>query len=217
MRITTTLLLIVGCGFLLCACDLETPTESLQRSLQEEAQSKKPLATGVSTSAKVNIGDIEASYRLAMAPVAEPPLPANVTEERLIGQRGDLDMVTVHVAPPAPPSLNLSVEVGLKSAAPDAVVVLRAKVLRENQPVSEFAVLLTKEQTSYEHVFDALQGLDAAAVKSVLIAEAELLLLPEGTDPATVDPRAAVTSSERMGALVSNPVVIRLGEGPAAP
>jgi hypothetical protein len=88
--------------------------------------------------------------------------------------------------------------------------VVRTKVFRDNTKIDEFAVVLGADAMSKPFVqsLDVLSGLPAAPASLLVHAQADVILMPAGTDPATVDPKTAAAAADTTGAVLSNPMRI---------
>ena len=92
---------------------------------------------------------------------------------------------------------------------------MRVKIFRENDAIGAFEGVFGADATKkpVEFSLDALAGLAAAPATMLVHAQAEVILLPAGTDLATVDAKTAAGTSATTGTVLSNP--IRVNFAPA--
>jgi hypothetical protein len=167
-----------------------------------------------------DIGDVEADVRIE-ATVADESLGAQVTaiEDRTV--RSTLTMTTATVPPPPPAQLWLRFRVapGKNVNYARRPVVVRGRILRDNVPLDTFSTVLGAYLHAQQTVavgtvrpldfkVDVLQGLAAPPPTMLVHAQAELMLLPEGTDEATLDPAAVTAEAGNQTTVLSNPVRI---------
>jgi len=201
---------IVGASLLGGSCRVRTaPPEPVDR----------PVTPGASATPEkpVDVGDAEAALRLTLT-IAEP-VPANVGVEELRDMRGDLNMLTVTVAPPHPQKLDVALTVKSSKGFGEQPLLVRVSVLRDGQAIESQTVTVAgdalKNPSSY--TFDALKGLTSAPPSMLLYAQAEIVMLPAGTDVAAIDPAAVTGTPETTGSKVSNPLRINFTGQAATP
>lgn len=162
------------------------------------AEAEKPL----------DIGDAEAAISLTLNLPAEPAIP-NVKAEDLRNMRGGLDLVTITVKPPFPKTFPLELTLKSKQPFAERPLAVRLAIFRGNQQIGSQALTVAGDvRTPFSYTVDALQGLPQPPHTMLLHAEAEIVMLPEGTNPETVNPATATATPEWTGAKVSNPVRI---------
>lgn len=163
----------------------------------------------------VDIGDVEAGVRLEGI-LAERSQASNVEEERFETRKGDLMSTTITVRPPFPESLWLTFRVNASRGFRTAPVALRAKILVEEEERGGFTAVLDAEaaRSVYEKTVDVLAGLEGPPETMLAYAQAEAVLLPEGTEAAMVAPATATGPPERCATITGNPVRINFVKGP---
>lgn len=171
-------------------------------------QPERPGVLESEPKAPLEVGAVEATVQLE-ATLAERSQAANVTAEEMVNARSVLDLTTITVSAPTPPDLWVKFKVKCNQDFPETPVVMRAKVLMEGKEVDSFArILADNVRDTEEHTMDVMAKVTDPPESLLLYAQAELLLLPEGTDPASVDPATASAPGERRGSVISNPVRI---------
>jgi len=93
-------------------------------------------------------------------------------------------------------------------------VVVRTKVFRDNTKIDEFAVVLGEDARGkpFVQTLNVLSGLPAVPASFLVHAQADVILLPAGTDPKTVDPKAVSAAADTTGTVLSNPVRINFAK-----
>ncbi len=181
-----------GCG------SQEVPVESPQ--LTESKIKAHEVLTVASA-------EIQVHLEAGLAPQSYSP---DITVEQLVNPMKIVNMVTMDVKPPRPESLLISLHAWRTQRSPRHPIVIRGKVIMDKETVGTFAELLNTRGTKRMELTTVdVSALASKDVDSLLIqAEAELLILPEGTDPATIDPLTVTTSPSQIGVKRSNPVRI---------
>ncbi len=166
---------------------------------------------------EVNIGDVEAQVRIlgTLAPQSE----ADNVQVQVYEHGPVIDMATVTVNPPYPTELNVVFTTRALRDFPVTPVVVRAKVLVDKREIGSYATKFGVRATfeEREDVVDVLAGLDTIPESMLVHVEAEAVLMPQGTDEASVDPLTATASVERRTVIRSNPVRINFVGGQEAP
>jgi hypothetical protein len=159
-----------------------------------------------------DLGDAETSLKLEAKVGAASTGPA-VKVDEMLDFRKKLMMTTVAVTPPAPKEFWVTFILQSSSAFKEAPVVVRGKVFRDNSEAGAFATVLGADATTkpFKQDVDALAGLSTAPNTMLVHAEAEVILLPEGTDPAVVDPKAVKPTPDATGSVLSNPMRVNFG------
>jgi len=159
-----------------------------------------------------DLGDAETSLKLE-AKVGAASANPSVKVDETLDYRQKLVMTTVDVTPPAPKEFWVTFILQSSSAFKEAPVVVRGKVFRNDSEVGAFAAVLGADATKkpFEQNVDALAGLSTAPNTMLVHAEAEVILLPEGTDPATVDPKTVTGTPDATGSVLSNPMRVNFG------
>jgi hypothetical protein len=164
------------------------------------------------------VGDVEAALRID-AEIGERSKGPSVKEDKTTDMRHRLVMTTVDVTPPAPKELWVSFRLISSTAFKERPVAVRAKLFRDGAEIGTFDAVLGADATKQpvEKTVDVLAGLSAAPATMLVHAQAEVILLPAGTDPAAVDAKTASGAPDTTGAVLSNPVRINIAPagGPA--
>lgn len=205
--------LLAGCPG---SCRVRTapPNAPIDRPASPGAQSK----TAMTTEQPVDVGDAEAALRLTLTLPEEPNLP-NVTVEELRNTRNDLDMVTLTVPPPHPQPFNIQIGLTSTKAFPETPLAVRITVSRDGSVIDTQSVVMAGDAVKkpFNSQFNALAGRDAIPDTMLLSAQAEIVMLPAGTDPAAVDPASVAGTPETTGSLLGNPVRINFVQQAPAP
>lgn len=174
------------------------------------------------TPRELDIGDVESALAFE-GRVASESRGANVSISDLEGRDKIIAMSTVTVQPPYP--AELWVEYTLRSSIgfPARPVAVRGAILRnvggQDTALGRFSAVLGADAhlpgaPVQKFRVNALEGLATPPESMLLHVAAELLLLPAGTGPNTVDPETAATLPEdASSALSSNPVRIEFKAG----
>jgi len=198
-------------GLALGACrpmepETKTPLQPEERSILRSSSAKSMDLTAV-----------EHALHLtgALAPQSEA---ANVTADEMVSARSFVNLTTITVAPPYPEALWVTFRVKSTANFPDAPVALRTRIHIDQEVVDTFSMVLGADatKTSKEQAIDVLAHVAAAPETMLVHARADAVLLPEGTDPASVDPDTVTAPPERTGTVMSNPVRINFVSGEAA-
>jgi hypothetical protein len=183
---------------------------------RNEAGSASPEGSGSSmpvvAKKTFDLGDAETSLRLE-AKVGAASANPSVKVDDTLDFRKKLVMTTADVTPPAPKEFWVTFILQSSSAFKEAPVVVRGKILRDDSEIGAFATVLGADamKTPFKQDVDALAGLAAAPNTMLVHAEAEVILLPEGTDPATVDPKTAPGTPDTTGSVLSTPMRVNFG------
>lgn len=161
------------------------------------------------TATPVTVADAEAALRLE-ATVDEMSRLGNVVVEESVNKRSVLDLTTVTVTPPFPAELWVTFHVSASQDFTATPVALRADVYEDDLVVDSFSEVFAKDirNTAQIHRFNVLANRTEAPDTLLVYARGELSLMPEGTDPATVDANTAIASPENTGHTMSNPIRI---------
>ncbi|NIA16620.1 MAG: hypothetical protein GWP08_21425 [Nitrospiraceae bacterium] len=217
MRITLSILCAVALVLTAASCNPKSPKQSYEESQRAEDKGA-PVAGSGSATHEADIGDVETSlvYKAVLPEDFEVP---NVAIEELINMKKGLDMVTATIQPPPPAELWVNFIVESKVSFEKFPVVFRSEVTRNNEPVASYSVVLGPEANKEPHTFrfNAFEGLTDLPGKIVLHAHADVIMLPNGTDPVTVDPATVAGTPKTTGAALSNPFVIRIEQGETVP
>ena len=199
-RILSALLLVA----VLAACNPAPRTNAAKGS----SVAPKAETSGVTAEKKsMDIGDVESVLHIVATLAARSAAP-NIKVEEMKDSRNHLDLTTLTIGPPDPKEVYVSFRVEASKPLTEGPVALRAKILRDNQEIGSFATLLGADAVNqpYEQAVNVLAGLEAVPDTFLVHVQAEVILLPAGTDPATVDVRTVSGTPDSTGAVLSNPV-----------
>ncbi|MEA3365901.1 MAG: hypothetical protein U9Q79_09715 [Candidatus Hydrogenedentes bacterium] len=157
---------------------------------------------------KDNIGDLEQAIMIE-AGVAEKSQGANIETSSLVDPTGRMNMFTVDVAPPFPKELWLNIKVRSRRAFRENPGVLRIAIKDGEQVLDTFGTVIGKSATPTvsERSINALAARDSIPDTMLLSINGEALLMPEGTDPDTIDPMTAEVPEERYSLAVPTPPI----------
>jgi len=171
----------------------------------------EPASTPDIPSQGIDIGKVEYSLILDTV-LADKSHSPNITNHEMTNPRYRLDLVTLDVAPPYPETLWLTLRQSFAQKLESTPVVFRAVISRDNTPIALFNFLIDPDAplTPYEYTFNAFEGLSSLPETMLISAQAEIIILPAGTDPAQIDVDTYEGTPEVTGAVLSNPVRINL-------
>ncbi|MCC6489961.1 MAG: hypothetical protein IT364_20905, partial [Candidatus Hydrogenedentes bacterium] len=138
--------------------------------------------------------------------------------EEIKNRRDRMAIVNVSVAPPVPEQLWASYKLQCFRDFPDTPVVLRAQVMVEGKAVGSISAVIGKGAQRREFItkVNLLSQFDQVPQTFLATVVGELLLMPEGTDEASVVAETA-TSSLVSRALLFNPVRVNFVDTLPAP
>lgn len=158
----------------------------------------------------LDVGTVEATLFIE-AKAAPEADEAGLRQETLPGMRSSVSLATVEVDPPHPARLPIAFQLRGTQAYP-RVVLLRGFIYRDEEPIAPYEMLLGGGIPIYAYsepvLLDVLEGLDAPPESMLIVAKADVLLLPPDTDPAEVDFAGAEVHADDEGFIMSNPVRI---------
>jgi hypothetical protein len=190
--------------------DDEEPTEAAETPRVTAAEpGVRPLA--------VNVGDVEAQFEI-LARLPEGWSHPRVETELFGDRRADVQYLRLRLLPPYPESLPVRFTLSGEEQFADTPVVFRVDIERGDEVISEFNAVMGKDARTaiVEQTVDVMAGWTPPAGDSVLVmARAEALLMPEGTDETTINPGTATTTPARTTEVRSNPVRLQFVEAPA--
>jgi hypothetical protein len=201
-------LLILG----LASCNPNPPKhkqDANQLSTNGGEASGVPLAKD-----EFGVGDVEAALSIEIKTDDKSKTDA-VKEEETLDMRKRLVLDAVDVSAPAPKELWVNLTLKSTSSFTEGLVVARVKVFREKDEVYSFAQILGKDvrKSWIIHSFDALVGLQDVPKTMLINAQAEVVLLPSDTDPASIDPKTVTADANSTGVVLSNPMRINFASG----
>lgn len=167
----------------------------------------------------LNSGDVEWALNIA-AELAPESKADTIKVDTLVDMLKRPNLLTLTVAPPPPQELWIRYAIKSRLVFMDTPVVLRVKFIAEyedaegkseEKELDALSLVITDQafNKEIEHKVEVLGKLGALP-KSVLVrTRSEALLMPVGTDPASLDPATATTDEDRTtGAITSCPVRI---------
>ncbi len=206
---------IVLVGLIVLALSACKPMEPTSRRIGPSGES------GIVTSEPergVNIVDVEYAVHIhgGLAKQSEAP---NITVDKLVNARNYVDLATITVNPPYPEGLWVTFQTSSVEDFFDTPVALRAKVYVDKKAVDSFTVTLGERLIGKTEGYsmDVLSKIEGVPETVLVYAQAEALLMPEGTDPASVDPETATAPPARTGTVISNPIRINFTRSEEAP
>lgn len=206
---THRILIILALAALAAACNPTAPS-----TLPPPAKTPGSSQTDVLDQAEVNRMVVEYAVNIAvqLAPKSEAD---NVAVEELINSKQQLDFCKIAVTPPYPEELWLQFTVYSAEPFPDNPVALRARVLLGDtkDEVDRFAMVLGGggiRDAIYE--LDLMKVWDEPPESAILVALAEGVVMPKGTDPESVDPLTAKASKADTAQITSNPVRVTFAD-----
>lgn len=223
------LALTITAGLILTGCGGQEPAEPV--SPGEPVESSETAAASVlDNTPDLDIGDIEAGVDFQVT-LDEANAPSNVSAENLLNQRKKLNLVTLTVNGARPAELWLNINLKTQLEFPERPVAARGRLIRElEEGVKEtfftfqtvFDANASTRMRRVEGDFppqhfraDLMQGLSDLPESMLVYAEMDVVMMPEGTDPATLDPATASNTPEDEGILLSNPMRVNYIPGAA--
>lgn len=169
-----------------------------------------------------DIGDVEQLVRIA-ATLAEQSATPLLEEDRMESFREELLLSTIDVKPPHPKELWLHFNVTATEPFRIQPVVARARVYRDDEEIGQFQTIVGQYAGNVilpegavvpqmDFQFNVLEGLPVLPDTMLVHAEAELSLMPPGTNQDSLDPATASTDPEFTTTKRSNPVRINFAE-----
>ena len=157
----------------------------------------------------IDVGDMEVSLRLQLRLIPEM-IPQNVTED-FLKDNDILRLDTVSIHSPAPNKL--LAKCTLEPVRPvSAAAAVRVTILRDNVELAKFGYVIETSglQEALQHEVDVLSDLSSLPESLLVMAQAEIILLPDGMDTALLDPLTVTAAPENLGSLLSNPMRINI-------
>ena len=135
----------------------------------------------------------------------------NITCDEMVNARYLVDFATITVHPPYPEQLWVMFDVSSTENFAETPIVLRTLVKMDNEEVDSFLTTLGSDARTrlVENSMDVMSKLDGMPDSVLIYAQAEALLLPEGTDLASIDPETVTVPRASTGAVISNPIKIK--------
>jgi hypothetical protein len=203
---------------MLSACTSGEPEDATQAAKTVTGAAGDPSMSTTDAAVPITTGDVEQRvfFNATLAKEAEAP---NIKADVKKDSRGKFNMVTLDVYQPFPATLPILVRARSNQAWETTPVVCRAKVTIEGNPqaLAEIQFVWGKEakQQPHEVTADVMAALPTVPESVLVVLRADTLLLPPGTDPATVDPATATAPEASSTVLLSNPVRINFHNEPA--
>jgi hypothetical protein len=167
---------------------------------------------------ELNIGDVEQGIDVE-ASLAPESKSAQIVATQLTDKMGRVKILRLEVSPPYPRELWLDYKVNARRNFVERPAVLRGRMLADGKrELASFALVLGSKATrnTFSTRINALEGVEAMPETLGIHVEAEALLLPEGTDEATIDP-ATASSDETSGAVYQTAVRINFAQLESTP
>ena len=168
-----------------------------------------------------NIGDVEQAIHVAVE-VAQKSQGVNVKATPLIDQMQRMNFLTLDVSPPPPKELWLNLKVKTRRAFPENPALLHIIIKDGDRELGRFSSVVGKSQTPSvsDYEFNVLEGVPALPETMLVNIVVDAMLMPKGTDEATIDPATATVKPQRRSTATATPPV-RINftglETPAAP
>jgi hypothetical protein len=218
-RFVLAILLVAGLGGGLSACGRQEAAVPKAVEVAESgkgADASAPLTTGF------NVGDAETSIELNLELDPVTAAVAGVKEDRVLNAKRQLSQSSVTVTTPG--LKEFWVKLRVRPARPfiERPVVLRGVIERDNQPLASFQVKLGKyameedPDSPKEFRVNLLADLPTMPASMLVFAKAEVLLLPTGTDEATIDVANVTVAEGDISAKISNPLRVVAQYAPLA-
>lgn len=212
--------LLGALGVGLSACG---PKEEAVPKAVERAESGKDSGGAAALTTGFNVGDAETSIELNLE--LDPAMAAapGVKEDRVLNAKKQLSQSTVTVTTPGLKELWVKLRVRPSRPFIERPVVLRGVIERDNQPLASFQVKLGKyamendPDNPKEFRVNLLADLPTLPASMLVFAKAEVLLLPTGTDEATIDVPNVTVEEGDISAKISNPLRVTTQYAPPAP
>lgn len=181
-------------------------------------QAEKGGGTATSTpetalSKEFNVGDAETSVELVLE--LDPASASDsVKETTVLTAKKSVSQSNVTVATPFPGELWVRIRVRPSKPFIERTAVLRGVLTRDDTAIAQFNVVLGKyaleNDPAQPKLFrvNVLADLPALPDTMLLVAKAEILLAPKGTDEATIDPLTLTADQGDTSAKLSNPLRI---------
>ncbi len=214
-------------GFVLIGCGKDATPPPGAPSNPEAGATPAPV---VEMAPELNVGDIEAKLEFELTLDPESPVEG-VTSEELRSSLKKLNMMTTTIDGVRPAELFLAIDMETQLEFPERPVAVRGRVVRDlengqEETIYTFQTILDEnasirkrrvegEYPPLHFKTDALQGLAEIPETMLLHAELDIVIMPEGTDPKTLDPSTAEGASEDTAIILSNPMRINYIPGAA--
>ncbi|MBI5094255.1 MAG: hypothetical protein HZB26_17675 [Candidatus Hydrogenedentes bacterium] len=213
------LALVVTCALVACAPRQQNEAPAQPKAVTPNAPASRPGGTPViKTALNYNIGDVEQCVHLQMT-LADESKAANVEVKELTRSNKLINSSTITVSPPFPEHLWVRLFVVLDNKGPEAPVVLRGSVAlgeKGEKVIQPFKCVSFLRNEIAETKIDIMPHLEGTPESVFVGIKADALLLPAGTDAASVNPDTATASPENMSVLFSNPFVVKFNRAPEA-
>ena len=151
--------------------------------------------------------------------VAQKSQGPNVEATPLVDASGRRNLFTVDIAPPLPNELWLDFKVESRRSFPKNPGVLRIVIQDGEQVLDTFGTVIGKsaKPSVAERSVNVLAARTSLPDTMLVTIAVEALLMPDGTDPDTIDPMTAEVSEERYSLAVATPPVRINVKSAAAP
>ena len=213
---------------LLTACGSPVaPAPPSDNSVQGSGAGAGPASSSTQGVVAKNIGDVEQTVFVNLK-LAERSRSPRILQEAKADALERVRLLTLDLLPPFPEELWLDAECQCREKYDDTPVVVRGTYLIDGRATEEKISIVLAKHSEQTHALPSveLMRLIGPPPDSVLVTlDLEGLLMPMGTDPATIDPWTAKTTPDRTSRAVLGTTVrinfqeAGLGEpaGPAGP
>ena len=165
-----------------------------------------PGGQSVSGPLKDNVGDLEQAVMID-AKIAQQSEAPNIKATPLVDAMGHMNLLTVDVSPPFPKELWLTIGVKSRRDFAKNPGALRISIKDGDHVLGTFGTVIGKsvKPSVTEHTVNVLAARDYIPETMLVTLDVEALLMPEGTDPETVDPMTAEVPESRFSRAVATP------------
>lgn len=188
-------------AMLLCSClpSGQAPSNSQPSSPSARSDESAAASTSVKPVPK-NIGDVEQTVFINVK-VSDKSKSPKVLEETKADALDRIRLLTLDILPPFPEELWLDVECQCRENYDETPVVIRGNFAIDGKPTTESLSIVLGERANQTHPLPPLEVMHLIGTplpETVLISlNLEGLLMPVGTDPASVNPLTAETTPDR--------------------
>jgi hypothetical protein len=207
---TKSLITCLGMIAFLTACNrpVEVAKPPIEKKL-ETGMPKREAAAAAALKPK-DRGDVEQTIFIETNLAKEAQLQ-NIEARESKDARPKLNMLELRIHKPYPLELPFDVTARSSVDFTTCPVVIRVKILLDGIEIGSFNGVVGKSplvRTFAQTKIDILKGRVTLPKSMLLTVKADALLMPEGTDIATIDPVTATTTPERRTIILGNPVRI---------
>lgn len=209
--------LLITIAFVLVVLSGCKPMDATPSFMDKQETTNSPL---VDKAAPATVVDVEFQTWIK-GELDDRSRTAYVTAEELINARSVLDLTTITVKPPCPAELWVTFTVETQVDVSKAPLLLRVNIKQDQnpEPVAKFFRVLNDSSKRFSEPFalDLMKLISGTPDSVLLYAQAEVLLLDEGTDFSTFDPEKVAVPKEHRGTIQGNPIRINFVKAESAP